>query len=161
MPPDDVLAGDIARLAIMTHEQLLAERAQAEIADATGQEGDDDRTYLAALEKRIAELQTPALRPAPDGVPLYYRVTVPSGGTVCARFAGEGDPVRILMRSRPGKDYTGLEVSRDVAWALWAALSDALMTGVDAVPDWALELIDPTDEDGQPLVDPPIPRWPF
>ncbi|HZX38006.1 MAG TPA: hypothetical protein VFF37_06670, partial [Streptomyces sp.] len=106
---------------------------------------------------------------------LYYRMTIPSGGIVCARVAGEGDPVQLTI---PDVGYmsrnvleseiwslgnTGtirVQVPRDVAWALWAALSDALMPGTDALPDWALELIEPTDEQGQPL--PGLPaQWPF
>ncbi|MEV7611313.1 hypothetical protein AB0N61_17645 [Microbacterium sp. NPDC089320] len=84
-----------------------------------------------------------------DDPPRYYRIPLPSGGDVCVRIAGEGDPVLI---SAPGQERPVVTVvSREVAWALWAVLSDGLLPWTDACPDWTREVIEPTDEHGRPL----------
>lgn len=104
-----------------------------------------------------------------DDPPRYYRIPLPSGGAACVRIAGEVDPVmltipgapRVLLQGTwsmrgPANEFSALEVQipRNVAWALWAVLSDALLGEPDAVPDWAIPTVEPTDEHGQPL---PVP----
>ncbi|MEU8277402.1 hypothetical protein ACFYOK_29595 [Microbispora bryophytorum] len=84
-----------------------------------------------------------------DDPPHYYRVALPDNlGTVVARFAGEGDPVRLSLPGAPE-----IEIPRAAVWGLWVVLLDAIELQ-DDVPDWAIPTVEPTDEHGRPL---PVP----
>lgn len=52
MTPAEQLAADVSRLDRLTPAELLLETGLAELAAATGDETDHDRTYRAELEKR-------------------------------------------------------------------------------------------------------------
>ncbi|MEU8196373.1 hypothetical protein AB0C10_21555 [Microbispora amethystogenes] len=126
----------------------------------------DDQVMRSATDKLLSDLGEVTVpdQPAPvdladEGTaPRYYRLPLPSGGDVRARIASEGDPVMLTIPEAlaihpptPGSPVLQLRVTRDVAWALWAVLSDALTPEPDAVPGWALQTAELTDEKGEPL----------
>ncbi|WP_066373914.1 hypothetical protein [Herbidospora mongoliensis] len=72
------------------------------------------------------------------------------------RIGGEVDPVLIMIDHPVLKKW--FLAPREVAWAMFAGLSDGLMTEADAVPDWAVRTVIPRDASGHPYPGmPPLP----
>lgn len=105
---------------------------------------------------------TPHQDPPPrliDERPRTYRITTPRLTHVVVELGGADDPVKVTL-ARPLDTALGmntapvLELSREEAWAIWAAFCDGLgATGEP--PTWTDGPLSAFGPDGTPL--PPLP----